>query len=256
MHCLNLIEYRETLKKAFYLHDKRDLTIDCVLEGTMCHVITDCLDSPAVFLIKNGPFHILGGDPQHPNAAKIVASITCGSSIISTPIKWISLVEEHLALSLEKYSRYSLDHKNISTAHLNEIIRSNAGIHKIQKIDVNLANKIYLDSNFKYHFQNFTSDSDFLNRGVGYAVMAEEQIIAVASSALVCDRGFEINIMILPKYRGYSLGKLLAANLVNEILRLKKVPHWDAANEISLNLATQLGYDFIEKHQAYRVNRI
>jgi GNAT superfamily N-acetyltransferase len=222
----------------------------------MCNVKSDCQIFPAVFLIQNGPFHILGGNPDHPKAEEILSLIPCGSTILPSPSEWISKLKKQKDITLQKYDRFSLDHNNISITYLNKIIAESSNQLNVKRIDESLASVIYQNEDFQYHFQNFKSESDFLNRGLGYVVLREGLIIGVASSALVCSSGYEINIMVLPEYRGKSLGKLLAANLVRSILTSCKIPHWDAANEISLNLAEQLGYDFKGKYQAYRVKNI
>ena len=250
---INLHTHKDTLKKALALHDRKDLTIDCVLEGTMCNVYANSLKSPEVFLIKNGPFHILAGDHTHDSATNLLATIADDATILPSPPEWIAALNNQKNIILQKYNRYCLDHSNISVAHLNKVIDSISNQYNISRIDAALAADISHNEQFKYHFQNFNSASDFLQRGLGYAVVNNGLIIGIASSALVCNKGFEINIMLLPQFRGMSLGKLLAAYLVREIISRNKIPHWDAANEISLNLAKQLGYDFIEKYHAYRV---
>lgn len=255
MQSLNLKSNKVAIKQAFSLHDKKDFTIDCVLEGSMCDVKSDCQISPAVFLIQNGPFHILGGNPKHSKAEAILDFIPCGSTILPSPPEWISKLEKQPNVTLQQYDRFSLEHKSISVAHLDRIIASNPNQLNVKKIDVSLASDIYQSEDFQYHFQNFKSEADFLKRGLGYAALFDGLIIGVASSALVCNSGYEINIMVLPEYRGKSLGKLLGAYLVRSILNNGKIPHWDAANEISLNLAKQLGYDFKGKYQAYRVKK-
>jgi hypothetical protein len=55
---LNLTAHHKRLKRAFSFHEIKDLSIDCVLEGTMCNVISDCDISPAVFAIHNGPMFL------------------------------------------------------------------------------------------------------------------------------------------------------------------------------------------------------
>jgi GNAT superfamily N-acetyltransferase len=252
---LNLESSKAALVQAFSLHDKKDFTIDCVLEGTMCNVKADCQISPAVFLIQNGPFHILGGNPKNPRADEILSLIPNGSTILPSPAEWISKLKKQQNVTLQKYDRCSLDHSNISVTHLDKIIAKNSYQLNVKKIDESLAYDIYQSEYFQYHFQNFKSESDFLKRGIGYAVLFDSLTVGVASSALVCNSGYEINIMVLPEYRGKSLGKLLAAHLVRSIFISCKIPHWDAANEISLNLAIQLGYDFKGKYQAYRVQK-
>ena len=225
----------------------------CVLEGTMCNVISDSQISPAVFLIQNGPFYILGGDSESARSENIVNMIPNGATVLPSPKDWISILEKQSDITLEQYDRYSLGHENISIDHLDNIIFSTPNQLEINEIDIALASDISKNESFKYHFQNFKSESDFLNRGIGFVAVYDGSIIGVASSALVCSRGYEISIMVLPQFRGKSFGKVLAANLVKSILDRNKVPHWDSANEISLKLAIQLGYEFKEKYQVHKV---
>lgn len=253
MQKLNLQEHSLALKKAFSMHDKKDFTIDCVLEGTMCSVFSDCQKSPAVFLIQNGPFHLLAGNAEHLKASALIELIPCGSTILPSPMAWIDKLKKYPTINLQQYSRYSLDHNNISIEHLDDILVSPNQVSTIQKIDTRLAKQVNESEDFNYHLQNFNSEEDFLIRGLGYVALDKGVIVGVASSALVCAKGIEINIMVLPNYRGLSLGKRLAASLIKASLSNNKIPHWDGANEISLKLAKSLGYDFVGKYNAYRI---
>ena len=123
-------------------------------------------------------------------------------------------------------------------------------------MDASLVDEVAQNLQFKYHLQNFNSTNDFLNQGLGYVALRHNVIIGMASSALVSSRGYEINIMVLPEFRGQSLGKLLAAYLVKAMLKRNKIPHWDAGNKVSLNIAQQLGYDFKERYSAYKVEAL
>lgn len=255
MQHLNLHLHKKKLQEVFCQHDKRDFTIDCILEATMCNVYANKQTCPTIFLIKNGSFCILGGDSSHIDFEKIFSLIPNRATIISSPAEWISKLNKLENITLQQYERYSLNHEQISIGKLNEIIRSKPNQFIIKKIDAELAFQISRDQNFNYHFQNFKSESDFLNIGIGYVAISNGLIVGVASSALVCSKGYEISIMVLPDFRGEKIGKTLSATLVKSILLLKKIPHWDAANETSLNLAKQLGYEFKEKYTAYRAEK-
>lgn len=253
MQSIDLQTHKNTLHKIFSLHDKRDLTIDCVLEGTMCNVIADDQTSPSVFLIQNGSFYILGGAYFHENADELLTLIPLGATVISSPLSWTSKLLQQKNITLQEYERYSFCHANISLDQLGLIIDSKPSQLTITKIDATFASRISQEKTFQYHFQNFKSESDFLNIGIGYVAIIKGEIIGMASSALVCSKGFEISIMILAEFRGKKFGKTLAAYLVRAILMQHKIPHWDAANKTSLNLAKQLGYEFKEKYIAYRI---
>lgn len=256
MYKLDVDLHKIAIEKAFNLHDKKDLSIDCVLEGSMCTLFADCLISPAVFLIQNGPFHILAGDSSHTNAEKLFAMIPDGATILPSPIEWMRKLANQANIRLQAYERYSLDHENISITQLSSIIGSASPQFEIKIVDASLVDEVAQNLQFKYHLQNFNSTTDFLNQGLGYVALRHNVIIGMASSALVSSRGYEINIMILPEFRGQSLGKLLAAYLVKAMLKRNKIPHWDAGNKVSLNIAQQLGYDFKERYSAYKVEAL
>ena len=59
--------------------------------------------------------------------------------------------------------------------------------------------------------------------------------------------------MVLPEYRGNKLAKRVAASLILAVLQQGKIPHWDAANKVSANLAQSLGYRFSATYEAFRV---
>ena len=256
MQNLNLQANKEALKHVFSYYEKRDLTIDCILEGTMCSVTVDNEQSPSVFLIQNGSLCILGGDTDTTSADHLLDTIPNGAIILPSPTSWIQKLENSSEFSLQKIDRFSLNHRNISIANLDVMTLCKPSGLTVKRIDPTMAKAISEDQDFKEHFQNYESSADFLRRGLGYVAIMEDAIVGVASSALVCSTGYEINIKVLPEFRGRGFSKVLGAHLIREVLKRDKIPHWDATNKISLNLATQLGYDFTAKYNAYEVQKI
>jgi predicted GNAT family acetyltransferase len=94
----------------------------------------------------------------------------------------------------------------------------------------------------QYHFLNYHSAEQFVQKGVGFGVIAGSRIAAACTSALVCSTGIEMNIITLPAFRKKGLATLVAAKLIVYCLENGLVPHWDAANEVSKQLAGKLGY--------------
>lgn len=256
MHTLDLSHYQAVLHKTFSDYPRRDFSIQCILEGTMCQVISDHLTHPDVFLIKNGSFNILGGNPNNANSNSIINSIPTGTTIHSTPEPWIRKIKSQANLTLQTYHRYSFDHASVSIRKLDNILVNTPSSLTLKAIDTDLATRIGGHERFAYHFQNYHSQADFLNKGLGFVALYKDTIVGVVSSALVCSSGYETSIMVLPEYRGKSIGKLLAASFIRAALLNNKVPHWDAANEVSLNLATTLGYTLIGKYPAQKLIKL
>ena len=255
MQKLNIKTHAVLLASIFSKHQKVDFTLDCILETTMGNVYVDDLISPQVFLVKNGPFYILAGDAQDKHLSLVVGNIVDGATILPSPAVWIKQLENLNHLKLTPYQRFAFDHQSIKIVQLDKIISTKTNGYRIKIIDKVLAKAISASREFSYHLQNFVDVDNFLQRGIGFVVQTSNcnKIVAVASSALVCSRGIEINIMVLPEYRKKQLAKQVAAHLVKAVLQQGKVPHWDAANEISAQLALSLGYQAIGSYQAYRV---
>ena len=255
MQPLNIATYHPLLVDVFTKHPKVDFTLDCILEGTMGNVYVDELISPNVFLVKNGPFYILAGNAQHKNCELIINRIADGATILPSPQCWINNLEASSATKLMPYQRFSFDHRAIKIAQLDKIITTKRNNYYVEKINKKLEKAILTSDDFSYHLQNFSDINDFLQRGIGFVALAKNSntIVAVASSALVCSKGIEINIMVLPAHRKKRLAKQVAAHLVKAVLAQGKVPHWDAANEISAQLALSLGYQSAGSYQAHRV---
>jgi hypothetical protein len=70
---------------------------------------------------------------------------------------------------------------------------------------------------------------------------------------LVCKKGIEINIMVLPIHRKNGVALSLGANFVSDVLSQKLIPNWDAGNLASKSLAQKLGYKFNKSYEAVRV---
>lgn len=78
---------------------------------------------------------------------------------------------------------------------------------------------------------------------MGYLVQDGDVVAAACTSALVCSKGIELNIITHPGFRNKGLATIVAARLILDCLDKGIEPHWDAANDTSKNLALKLGYE-------------
>ena len=100
----------------------------------------------------------------------------------------------------------------------------------------------------------FDSPEDFAQRGLGFYAVAGETIIGAAYSQLVCSRGIEVSLYVMPSHRERGIGTSLASHLVTHCLENRQVAHWDAANLESCRLARKLGYMPSGTYQAHYLN--
>ena len=92
------------------------------------------------------------------------------------------------------------------------------------------------------HFGNFESLEDFIGRGFGYCILDEDEVVCLATTFLICDKGIEIQIDTRKSHRGKGLATVAAAQLMIHSMENNLDPNWDAANEVSAGLAKKLGY--------------
>jgi hypothetical protein len=269
MYILDKVRHHSLVVCAFSDYQRRDFSIDCVLEKSMLDILVDDFDQPSVFLLQNGPFQLLAGDSQHENAVKLIAKLPMGSTLMPCSQRWLDKINEQESITLFPYQRYSLDHRQLSSAKLTTLNLSleNKFVTEeivLEKISISRAQLIKKSADFSYHLQNFNDADDFIERGIGFAAIdystksnldgiEQGKLVGIASSALVCNAGIEINIMVLPTHRCKSLATQLATQLIKSVLLNNKTPHWDAANEASSQLAQKLGYQLLEQYQVHRV---
>ena len=69
-----------------------------------------------------------------------------------------------------------------------------------------------------------------------------DEIASVATTAVICNKGIEIQINTRQKYQQKGLATVTAAQLLLHSLQRGLDPNWDAANLRSARLAKKLGY--------------
>jgi len=252
MKLLNLTKENTQLLDSIFSDDIRfDFSVNSLIDSRMCNVYVDDLLLPTAFMLTNGIFRIFAGDCNSSVVSKFIETMPNNSIVLPSHQGWFNKVSETKNISAELFHRHSMSHDNIDIENL-KLISSPEGynLKRIDLIDAELLSQL---SDFKYHLQNFKNAEDFVNRGLGYIAKYNNTVIGAATSALVCEKGIEINIMVLPIHRKNGVALSLGANIVSDILSQKLIPHWDAGNLASKLLAQKLGYKFNKSYEAIRV---
>ena len=97
----------------------------------------------------------------------------------------------------------------------------------------------------------FDSSEDFLERGFGYCALQGDQIVCVASTFTVSDKGIEIQIDNRKEHRRKGVATIVATYLIVDCLENGIDPSWDAATKISAAFAEKLGYTPQETYQMH-----
>jgi GNAT superfamily N-acetyltransferase len=88
----------------------------------------------------------------------------------------------------------------------------------------------------------FDSPEDFVQRGGGLCSILSGVVVGAAYASLVCSKGIEVSIVVLPEFRRRGIATALACCLLKQCIGRSVTPHWDAANHESCRLAEKLGY--------------
>lgn len=99
----------------------------------------------------------------------------------------------------------------------------------------------------------FSCYEDFKNRGLGYVIYKESELICIASSYISCNNIIEITIGTLKEYRKKGLATACASQLILSCIEKGLYPKWEAANSNSLALAIKLGYHLDKAFDIYTI---
>jgi hypothetical protein len=240
------------LDKVFSQNLRVDFSVSSAIDSGMCKVYVDNLLTPTVFMLSNGIFRVFSGDAGSSAADNFIKAIPLNSIILPSSDGWFSRISETKGLTTEKITRFSMNPNKLDLKKL-KLTPVPKG-YDVKRIGLADAERLSQSVDFNYHLQNFINHQDFIERGVGYVAKYRNTIIGAATSALICDKGIEINIMVLPKHRKKGIALSIAAMLISEILMLKLIPNWDAGNQASSLLAEKLGYVRDTSYEAIKVS--
>ena len=247
---------RENKDKVFAIfseYQRIDLSVDSTIEGSSGKIFVNNLHEPTIYFLKSGPFYFIKGNSEDEDAIPMLKQIPLNSNIMAASEKWIEKLKELHGNNLVSCPRFILSSENLRSSQIQNIIELSSIKEKVKRITLEIAKEIYLDKNHSFHLINFKSPEDFFQRGIGFYYKEENKFIGIASSALVCSKGIEMNIMVIPEYRRKNIAKTLSCYLIKYCLENKIVPHWNAGSVISLKLAESLNYKLVEKYITYNI---
>jgi RimJ/RimL family protein N-acetyltransferase len=234
---------------------KDTITLSC-LQGHMGKAWVDDLEHPTAAQIIVGIFVFYVGNPETEAAEELLRNLPEHSLVIVETDEWKKRIEAVHKGSLDKFLRYQF-HKNpehLDKAHLQTFVESLPTGYELKKVDSAIAN----DPDFHAISEDFTAQfnsiDDYLERGIGYAVLHSEEVVCGASSYSIYDDGIEIEIATHPNHRRKGLATVVAAAIMIDCLEQGKYPSWDAANQESAKLAEKLGYVFAEAYDTYYIH--
>lgn len=224
-------------------------TIDAYLSGIMGDAWVDDLQYPAVCQVIVGDYCFICGNPIIDSSRVLAGHIPTDYSssvlvVMTENNKWKELLLEMFGNKATVSKRYStiLNQKLIDIGLLNSFINDIPNQYKIVPINRNI---FQMTKQQKWALDlcaHFSSFEDYFSRGIGYAVLLNNELVVGASSYLSYKKGIEIEVQTKMGHRRKGLALACSAQLVTECLKRGIYPNWDAANIESLCLAKKLGY--------------
>lgn len=126
--------------------------------------------------------------------------------------------------------------------------------YELRKIDEHIANNPTLHNVSEDFTSQFRSIDDYVNRGIGYSILYNGEVVCGASSYSIYNDGIEIEVATDLDHRRKGLATVVCATLILDCLEKGRYPNWDAANSTSVKLAEKLGYVFDKAYDTYFVN--
>lgn len=242
-----------------FREEKTDVPLWSCIEGKMGRAWVDNKEKPTAAIVVVGDFcYLLGcilSDKTEFDIDQLLEKCR-RKVIVADDSSWISFIESHYPNHLKRFSRYSIKkeldvfQKNI----LNDYIDAVNSEFQICRIDESLYFKVLEDNFMADCCSNYTSLEEFLEHGIGYAIVKNGEVISAASSYSYCEDSIEITIGTKEEYRRRGLAQAVASRLILECVEKNIYPRWDAANKESVALAEKLGYRLDKEYEVYSIS--
>ncbi|MGE6363780.1 GNAT family N-acetyltransferase [Bacillus paramycoides] len=226
------------------------------LQGHMGNAWVDNLENPTVAQITVGIFVFYAGDPNAEEAEELLYNLPDFTLAIVDSDEWKHRIETVHKGSIEKIQRFrfSKNPEDLDRVHIQKLQSTLPKEYEIKKIDKDIAKASSFHELSEDFISQFDSIDDFIDRGVGYAILHKGQVVSAATSFSIYDVGIEIEIASHPNHRRKGLATIVASVLILDCLDRGKYPSWDGANSESVKLAKKLGYTFKESYDTYFID--
>lgn len=244
-------------QKLVPMFEKIDSTIVLsYLQGHMGTAWVDDLENPTVAQISVGIFVFFAGNSNLKEAEELLFNLPDFTLAIVDSDEWKKRIETVHSGAIEKFQRYRFkkNPEHLDRAHIEELMSSLPKGYEIMKVDKNIAQSSSFNELSEDFTSQFDSIDDFINRGIGYAILHEGKVVSAATSFSIYDEGIEIEVASHSDHRRKGLATIAASALILDCIERGKYPSWDGANSESVELAKKLGYVFKESYDTYFID--
>lgn len=224
------------------------------LQNRMGQGWIDNKETPQAGQIIVGNFCFLAGKPDM-GLIKNIPSDYPDDFIILTPRSkdWGEYIQQAYPGKYTRSTRYAIKKESdiFDVAKLESYVKHLPEGYTCKPIDKTIYEAVQKESWSKDFCSNYPTYDIYQKNGLGYVIMAGDEIVAGASSYTSYEEGLEIEVDTRPDYRRKGLALSCAAKLILECLERGLYPSWDAANQESVALAEKLGYHLDHAYEVY-----
>ena len=226
------------------------------LQGHMGTAWVDDIENPSVAQVTVGIFVFFAGNPNTKVAEELLCNLSDYNLAIVNTEEWKNRIETVHKGSIEKFQRYTFkkNPEHLGKSHIQNLLSPLPAGYELKKIDAMLAKEPSLHELSEDFITQFNSIDDFINRGVGFAILNKGQVVCGATSFSIYNDGIEIEIATHPQHRRKGLATITASALILDCLDRGIYPSWDGANNESVKLAEKIGYIFKESYDTYFID--
>ena len=235
--------------KGIFNFDFPNTIIEAYFKSNIGMAWVDDYNNPTACQVIVGDYGFLCGNPDTETAIELVGNIPDDymSSVLVTLTdseKWDKLLLDYYGKRAKVSTRYSttLNVAEVNREQLSAFINRLPEQYRMVQIDKEIYQLTKAEKWSSDLCAQFKSSDDFVQRGIGYAVLLQDELVAGASSYLEYTGHIEIELQTKQEHRHRGLALSCSAMLVNECLKNSVYPNWDAANKESLHIAQKLGY--------------
>ncbi|MHA1419722.1 MAG: GNAT family N-acetyltransferase [Candidatus Heimdallarchaeaceae archaeon] len=200
-------------------------------------------ENPTIAYLDFNYAIILVGSPDSLTDEEFLELIPEGLTIIADKETWLPRLLRHFKGKLMERRRTKMSHKHLSLEKLENLKRPLPDGYSLERIDKETAEN--LPEILQVHIPVFFGSVDnFLEKTVSFCVKHGNNPISLASATLPHTNLLEVQVATVdkPEYRRKGFGTAVSIALVEYCLENNIEPHWEAANDTSVEMALKLGY--------------
>jgi len=226
------------------------------LQGHMGSAWVNDLNNPTVAQLTVGIFVFYAGNPNTKEVEQLLYNLPEFTLAIVKTEEWKNKIESVHKGAFEKFQRFEFykDPRHLNRDHLQKYLSETPEGYELKSIDTDIAEAPSLHELSEDFISQFSSVDDFLERGIGFAIVYDGEVVCAATSYSIYDEGIEIEIATHPDHRRKGLASVTASALILECLDRNLYPSWDGANIESARLAEKLGYILKAPYDTYFID--